>query len=169
MRRCGIAIEIDFHERDKQPCLVNLAADPMLSGTLLYLIPPGLVRIGKNKNGSEAISRKLDILLDGPLVRELHWLVTDCVRVGFFIVCRFYGVFIALCLDKEWKKERKWNESARERENERENVSLASKVEFSSFSKYFSYVVSFCINNFKKVSGHDSWLSATIRTNSKIE
>ncbi|XP_012228838.1 kinesin-like protein KIF14 isoform X1 [Linepithema humile] len=71
LRRCGIAIEIDFHERDKHPCLVNLAADPMLSGTLLYLIPPGLVRVGKN-SGSEAISRKLDILLDGPLVRELH-------------------------------------------------------------------------------------------------
>ena len=82
MRRCGIAIEIDFHERDKQPCLVNLAADPMLSGTLLYLIPPGLVRVGKS-SGSEA--RKLDIMLDGPLVRELHWLVKDCVCVSAFL------------------------------------------------------------------------------------
>lgn len=84
MRRCGIAIEIDFHEKDKQPCLVNLAADPMLSGTLLYLIPPGLVRVGKS-SGSETTLRKLDIMLDGPLVRELHWLVKDCVCVlGFF-------------------------------------------------------------------------------------
>ncbi|KAL0121742.1 hypothetical protein PUN28_006901 [Cardiocondyla obscurior] len=69
LRRCGIAIEIDFQERDKQPCLVNLAADPLLSGTLLYLIPPGLVRIGKN-SGPE--TENLDIILDGPLVRALH-------------------------------------------------------------------------------------------------
>ncbi|XP_070157027.1 kinesin-like protein KIF14 isoform X1 [Polyergus mexicanus] len=71
LRRCGIAIEIDFHEKDKQACLVNLAADPMLSGTLLYLIPPGLVRVGKS-SGPESTLRKLDIMLDGPLVRELH-------------------------------------------------------------------------------------------------
>ncbi|XP_003706952.2 kinesin family member nebbish isoform X1 [Megachile rotundata] len=68
LRQCGIAIEIDFHEKDKQPCLINLAADPMLSGTLLYLIPPGLVRIGKNQSSS----KHLDIMLDGPLVRPLH-------------------------------------------------------------------------------------------------
>lgn len=86
MRRCGIAIELDFQERDKHPCLVNLAADPMLSGTLLYLIPPGLVRIGKNASTykPEATFKQLDILLDGPLVRELHWLVIDCV--WFFCV-----------------------------------------------------------------------------------
>ncbi|KZC09567.1 PREDICTED: kinesin-like protein KIF14 [Dufourea novaeangliae] len=71
LRRCGIAIEIDIHEKDKQPCLINLAADPMLSGTLLYLIPPGLVRIGKN-SGPESSSKILDIMLDGPLVRPLH-------------------------------------------------------------------------------------------------
>ncbi|EFN88098.1 Kinesin-like protein KIF14 [Harpegnathos saltator] len=71
LRRCGIAIEIDFHERDKQPCLVNLAADPMLSGTLLYVLPPGLVNVGRN-SGSETVRRKVDIMLDGPLVKELH-------------------------------------------------------------------------------------------------
>ncbi|OAD61345.1 Kinesin-like protein KIF14 [Eufriesea mexicana] len=71
LRRCGIAIEIDFHEKDKQPCLINLAADPMLSGTLLYLIPPGLVRIGKNSD-YQNFSEHLDIMLDGPLVRPLH-------------------------------------------------------------------------------------------------
>lgn len=88
MRRCGIAIEYDFHERNKQPCLVNLSADPMLSGTLLYLIPPGLVRIGKNGE-SESASRKLDIILDGPLVRELHWLVTGyCVLLFVFLMLR---------------------------------------------------------------------------------
>lgn len=89
LRRCGIAIEIDFQERDKQPCLVNLAADPMLSGTLLYLLPPGLVRIGRNapKDKLEASPKEdimLDIILDGPLVRELHWLVTDCVCLFFW-------------------------------------------------------------------------------------
>lgn len=95
MRRCGIAIEIDFQERDKQPCLVNLAADPLLSGTLLYLIPPGLVRIGKN-SGPETLSENLDIMLDGPLVRALHWLVMDCV-------CAF--VFLCLGKIEEGRKE----------------------------------------------------------------
>lgn len=88
MRRCGVAIEIDLQERDKHPCLVNLTADPMLSGTLLYIIPPGLVRIGKNAptHKHEATFKQLDILLDGPLVRELHWLVN-----GLYVcVCVFY-------------------------------------------------------------------------------
>ncbi|XP_076281129.1 kinesin family member nebbish isoform X2 [Lasioglossum baleicum] len=71
LRRCGIAVEIDFQEKDKQPCLINLAADPMLSGTLLYLIPPGLVRIGKNSH-TDGFPKNLDIILDGPLVRPLH-------------------------------------------------------------------------------------------------
>ncbi|XP_033325976.2 kinesin family member nebbish [Megalopta genalis] len=71
LRRCGIAIEIDFQEKDKQPCLINLAADPMLSGTLLYLIPPGLVRIGKNSR-ADGSPKNLDIVLDGPLVKPLH-------------------------------------------------------------------------------------------------
>lgn len=78
MRRCGIAI--DFHERDKQPCLVNLAADPMLSGTLLYVLPSGLVKVGRN-SGSETSRNKLDIMLDGPLVKEFHWLVVNCICV----------------------------------------------------------------------------------------
>ncbi|KAL2738964.1 kinesin-like protein KIF14 [Vespula squamosa] len=78
LRRCGIAVEIDLREKDKQPCLINLTADPMLSGTLLYLIPPGLVRIGKHSENSETFKKvPLDIILDGPLVRKLHWLVVD--------------------------------------------------------------------------------------------
>ncbi|XP_015184259.1 PREDICTED: kinesin-like protein KIF14 [Polistes dominula] len=74
LRRCGIAVEIDLRERDKQPYLINLAADPMLSGTLLYLIPPGLVRIGKRSENSDKFQQlpQLDIVLDGPLVRKLH-------------------------------------------------------------------------------------------------
>ncbi|CAD6216341.1 GSCOCG00004494001-RA-CDS [Cotesia congregata] len=43
LRHCGIAIELDYKEIKSTPCLVNLAADPMLSGTLLYLIPQGKV------------------------------------------------------------------------------------------------------------------------------
>lgn len=77
LRRCGIAIEIDFHEEDKQPCLVNLAACT-LSGTLLHLLPPGLVRVGKASR-AETTPIEQDIILDGPLVRKLHWLVMDCV------------------------------------------------------------------------------------------
>lgn len=50
----------------------------MLSGTLLYLIPPGLVRIGKRSENTETIKKvPLDIVLDGPLVKKLHWLVLD--------------------------------------------------------------------------------------------
>ncbi|KAK0179304.1 hypothetical protein PV327_005068 [Microctonus hyperodae] len=77
LRRCGIAIEIDFSKKYSTPCLVNLAADPMLSGTLLYLIPPGIVRIGKRKRQSKPV----DILLDGPLVAPLHWLVRSSKKV----------------------------------------------------------------------------------------
>ncbi|XP_011493839.1 PREDICTED: kinesin-like protein KIF14 [Ceratosolen solmsi marchali] len=71
LRRCGIAIELDFQENAKQPFLVNLAADPMLSGTLLYLIPPGRVRVGRGSTyGTPA--KKVDIVLEGPLMKTLH-------------------------------------------------------------------------------------------------
>lgn len=71
LRHCGIAIELDYKEIKSTPCLVNLAADPMLSGTLLYLIPSGKVRIGRQ--GKQIDS--MDIVLDGPLVAPFHWLV----------------------------------------------------------------------------------------------
>ena len=63
----------------------------MLSGTLLYIIPPGLVRIGKNvpTHKLEAF-KQLDILLDGPLVRELHWLVNGLYVCVCVCVCVFY-------------------------------------------------------------------------------
>lgn len=75
LRRCGIAIAIDIN-KNTDPCLVNLAPDPMLSGTLLYLLPQGIIRIRRqnNKNKDKLINTK-DILLDGPLVSSLHWLV----------------------------------------------------------------------------------------------
>ncbi|XP_011304411.1 kinesin-like protein KIF14 [Fopius arisanus] len=72
LRRCGIAVEIDFPENIKSPCLVHLAPDPILSGTLLYLIPQGSVSIGRNTQGTSRSSVSPDILLSGPLVSPLH-------------------------------------------------------------------------------------------------
>ncbi|XP_063973187.1 kinesin-like protein KIF14 [Diachasmimorpha longicaudata] len=72
LRRCGIAVEIDFPENIKSPCLVHLAPDPILSGTLLYLIPQGSVSIGRNTQGTRRSSVSPDILLNGPLVSPLH-------------------------------------------------------------------------------------------------
>uniref|UniRef100_A0ABD2W0C7 Kinesin motor domain-containing protein n=1 Tax=Trichogramma kaykai TaxID=54128 RepID=A0ABD2W0C7_9HYME len=71
LRRCGIAVELDYQRKNTQPCLINLAADPMLSGTLLYLLPVGRVKIGRPaRPGTPA--KQLDIVLDGPLVKQLH-------------------------------------------------------------------------------------------------
>lgn len=82
LKRCGVAIEVNLSEI-QQPCLINLAADPMLSGTLFYLIPPGAVRIGRiPKRKSERYRRSLDIVLDSPLVKPLHWLVHSSICDG---------------------------------------------------------------------------------------
>lgn len=63
LKRKGLAFEISVEQ--KQPCLINLAVDPILSGTLLYVIPSGLVRIGR--------STSCEIILEGPLVAYQHW------------------------------------------------------------------------------------------------
>lgn len=68
LQQNGLALELSVAQ--KQPCLVNLAADPMLSGTLLYILPPGIVRIGRPKPVTHSQS---DIVLDGPLVGTNHW------------------------------------------------------------------------------------------------
>lgn len=68
LQRNGLALEISAAQ--KQPCLVNLAADPMLSGTLLYILPLGLVRIGRSRPSA---FEQPDIVLDGPLVAFNHW------------------------------------------------------------------------------------------------
>ncbi|XP_035915902.1 kinesin-like protein KIF14 [Anopheles stephensi] len=65
LKRKGLALELSAEQ--KEPCLVNLAADPMLSGTLLYIIPPGTVRIGRPSSLSAP-----DIVLEGPLVSPNH-------------------------------------------------------------------------------------------------
>lgn len=70
LQRNGLALEISAAQ--KQPCLVNLAADPMLSGTLLYILPLGLVRIGRPRPSA---FEQPDIVLDGPLVAFNHWYI----------------------------------------------------------------------------------------------
>uniref|UniRef100_A0A182P4V1 Kinesin motor domain-containing protein n=1 Tax=Anopheles epiroticus TaxID=199890 RepID=A0A182P4V1_9DIPT len=65
LKRKGLALELSAEQ--KEPCLVNLAADPMLSGTLLYIIPPGTVKIGRPSSLSSP-----DIVLEGPLVSPNH-------------------------------------------------------------------------------------------------
>ncbi|XP_058061292.1 kinesin-like protein KIF14 [Anopheles bellator] len=65
LKRKGLALELSAEQ--KEPCLVNLATDPMLSGTLLYIIPPGTVRIGRPSSLSTP-----DIMLEGPLVSPNH-------------------------------------------------------------------------------------------------
>ena len=78
LRRCGIAVELNYREHSKEPCLINLAADPIFSGTLMYFIPPGKVQIGRDSFRARFSSKKLDIVLDGPLVKPRHWLVQKC-------------------------------------------------------------------------------------------
>jgi kinesin family member 14 len=66
LKRKGLALELSAEQ--KYPCLVNLAADPILSGTLLYIIPPGVVKVGRPSSFSQP-----DIVLEGPLVSHNHW------------------------------------------------------------------------------------------------
>ncbi|XP_017854582.1 kinesin-like protein KIF14 [Drosophila busckii] len=70
LKRKGLAMELTAEQ--KQACLVNLTADPMLSGTLFYLLPPGIVRIGRGRLSGSANATMPDIVLDGPLVALQH-------------------------------------------------------------------------------------------------
>ncbi|KAH8290004.1 hypothetical protein KR018_012516 [Drosophila ironensis] len=69
LKRRGLALELTAEQ--KQACLVNLTADPILSGTLFYLLPQGLVRIGRGRLPGSSNSQP-DIVLDGPLVALQH-------------------------------------------------------------------------------------------------
>ncbi|XP_017019227.1 kinesin-like protein KIF14 [Drosophila kikkawai] len=69
LKRRGLALELTADQ--KQACLVNLTADPILSGTLFYLLPQGLVRIGRGRLPGNS-STQPDIVLDGPLVALQH-------------------------------------------------------------------------------------------------
>lgn len=68
LKRKGLAMELSAEQ--KQACLVNLAADPILSGTLFYILPPGTVKIGRTR--TSIYCSQPDIVLDGPLVGYHH-------------------------------------------------------------------------------------------------
>lgn len=68
LQRCGVALHLDWKQHS--PCLVNLAADPSLSGALLYLLPAGVVRIGRL---GATTGNQPDIALSGPLIQSHHW------------------------------------------------------------------------------------------------
>ncbi|XP_030240735.1 kinesin-like protein KIF14 [Drosophila navojoa] len=70
LKRKGLALELTAEQ--KQACLVNLTDDPMLSGTLFYLLPPGIVRIGRGRAPGAPANSLPDIVLDGPLVALQH-------------------------------------------------------------------------------------------------
>lgn len=70
LKRKGLALELTAEQ--KQACLVNLTDDPMLSGTLFYLLPPGIVRIGRGRSPGALGNSLPDIVLDGPLVALQH-------------------------------------------------------------------------------------------------
>uniref|UniRef100_A0A6P4ERL0 Kinesin-like protein KIF14 n=1 Tax=Drosophila rhopaloa TaxID=1041015 RepID=A0A6P4ERL0_DRORH len=70
LKRRGLALELTAEQ--KQACLVNLTADPILSGTLFYLLPQGLVRIGRGRLPGGGANSQPDIVLDGPLVALQH-------------------------------------------------------------------------------------------------
>jgi len=69
LQRCGLALQFDWKQHS--PCLVNLTADLSLTGTLLYLLPAGVVRIGWS--GVTTEDQQPDIALSGPLVQSHHW------------------------------------------------------------------------------------------------
>lgn len=71
LQQNGLALQLSDAQKS-QPCLINLATDPMLSGTLLYILPPGVVKIGKPKPSHHPQS---DIVLDGLWVGLNHWYV----------------------------------------------------------------------------------------------
>lgn len=69
LQRCGLALQFDW--KPHLPCLVNQIADLSLSGTFLYLLPAGVVRIGRS--GVTTEDQQPDIALSGPLVQSHHW------------------------------------------------------------------------------------------------
>lgn len=76
LQRKGLALE--WKNTGKQACLANLSDDPILSGTLFYMLPFGRVRIGRKIFRPEDakkwnVTATPDIILDGPLIGRLHW------------------------------------------------------------------------------------------------
>lgn len=69
LNKKGLALQLS--NENKQVCLINLAADPILSGTLFYILPPGIILVGRLRNPES--SNQAQILLEGPLVAPNHW------------------------------------------------------------------------------------------------
>lgn len=70
LRWNGLALE--FAAAQTEACLVNLVADPMRGGVLLYVLPLGVVRVGRAR---PAAFEQPDIVLDGATVAFSHWCV----------------------------------------------------------------------------------------------
>ncbi|GAB0096762.1 Kinesin-like protein [Sergentomyia squamirostris] len=67
LKRKGLALNTEVSR--KEPCLINLDSDPILSGVMVFLLPPGKVQIGRNHPKSK---EQPDIVLEGPLVALNH-------------------------------------------------------------------------------------------------
>ncbi|XP_074655723.1 kinesin-like protein KIF14, partial [Tubulanus polymorphus] len=65
LEKSGIALKID----NRQPYLVNLNEDPLLSETLLYILKEGQTRVGRRTTGSDQ-----EVQLQGALIAEDHCL-----------------------------------------------------------------------------------------------
>uniref|UniRef100_A0A1B0FRJ8 Kinesin-like protein n=1 Tax=Glossina morsitans morsitans TaxID=37546 RepID=A0A1B0FRJ8_GLOMM len=68
LKRKGLALELS--KNSNQAYLVNLSEDPMLSGTLFYILPLGSVTIGRTRLSLE--ESQPDISLDGQLIAHNH-------------------------------------------------------------------------------------------------
>uniref|UniRef100_A0A1B0C2G2 Kinesin motor domain-containing protein n=1 Tax=Glossina palpalis gambiensis TaxID=67801 RepID=A0A1B0C2G2_9MUSC len=68
LKRKGLALELT--KNSNQAYLVNLSEDPMLSGTLFYILPLGSVTIGRTRLSLE--ESQPDITLDGQLIAHNH-------------------------------------------------------------------------------------------------
>uniref|UniRef100_A0A1B0CP98 Kinesin-like protein n=1 Tax=Lutzomyia longipalpis TaxID=7200 RepID=A0A1B0CP98_LUTLO len=67
LKRKGFSLDTGVSR--KEPCLVNLDPDCSLSGTLVFRLPPGVVKIGRSHPTS---NDQPDIVLEGPLVAFSH-------------------------------------------------------------------------------------------------
>lgn len=70
LRWNGLALE--FAAAQTEACLVNLCADPMRGGVVLYVLPLGVLRIGRAR---PAAFEQPDIVLEGVGMAFSHWFV----------------------------------------------------------------------------------------------
>lgn len=63
LKHDGLAVELTVTK--KQPCLINISPDAMISGAMLYILPPGTIQIGRSKSA--------EISLDSSAIGINHW------------------------------------------------------------------------------------------------